>query len=73
VLNFTDFLSYATVCTQVLAYNTAAADVVAMKKKVSQCDVHAAVVQHCGMGYSACDIAQCKGPHFTEKVGLAFM
>jgi hypothetical protein len=44
-----------------------------MKKKVSQCDVHAAVVQHCGVGYSACDIAQCKGPHFTEKVGLAFM
>ena len=50
-----------------LLYNEAAAGVVAMQKKVSQCDAHGAVEAHCGAGYASCDIAQCQGPHFTEQ------
>jgi len=53
----------------VLAYNAAAAGVVASAqaaRAVRSCGVHQAVVDHCGAGYATCNISQCKGPHFTE-------
>jgi hypothetical protein len=58
----------------VLAYNAAAAAAVAVAGagRVAACDLHAVVDGVCGAGYSACAIAQCGGPHFTEA-GFALL
>jgi hypothetical protein len=51
----------------VLAYNAAAAEVVAKLPSVKVCDLHAAITAYCGVGYSSCNISQCAGPHFTSE------
>lgn len=48
--------------TDVLRYNAAAAEVL---QDIPVCDLHKVVNDHCGVGYAACDIAQCAGPHFV--------
>ena len=53
---------------QVLAYNAAAAAVAAAAARpVRVCDLHAVITDFCGAGYSACNITQCGGPHFTNQ------
>ena len=51
----------------VLKYNAAAADVVKTVSGMDTCDMHKVINDHCGTGYSTCDIAQCGGPHFPGK------
>lgn len=51
----------------VLAYNKVAGGVVAAVGGIDTCDAHETVVQACGLGYSACNITQCQGPHFTDQ------
>ena len=51
----------------VLAYNAAADAAVAARARVKSCDLHKAITDVCGVGYSACSIAQCGGPHFTAE------
>jgi hypothetical protein len=48
----------------VLAYNRAASEVT---KGLGVCDMHKVITDHCGVGYSSCDIAQCGGPHFPGR------
>ena len=31
------------------------------------CDLHTAVTNVCGVGYRACNITQCGGPHFSHS------
>ena len=56
----------------VLAYNAAADAAVAARARVKSCDLHKAITDVCGVGYSACSIAQCGGPHFTAE-GFALL
>ena len=54
----------------VLAYNAAAATVVAAAARVGTCDAHKVITDYCGVGFSdSCNITQCRGPHF---VGAGF-
>ena len=56
-----------------LAYNAAAAAVmVKLAPRVSTCDTHKTITDACGVGYAACAIAQCGGPHFTPA-GFALL
>jgi len=56
--------------TSVAEYNSAADAVVARaaaaRPATRSCDLHRVITDHCGVGYSACDWAQCKGPHFSD-------
>ena len=63
----------------VLRYNARAAAVVGAHggklpsgRPIGVCDLHAVINAHCGANYTTCDIAQCKGPHFTEP-GFAML
>jgi hypothetical protein len=51
----------------VLAYNAAAAGVMAGDKRVTSCDVHETIMSQCGEGYEKCDLTYCEGPHFAEE------
>ena len=51
--------------TNVLAYNAAADAVVARHTGVRACDLHKVITDACGVGYAACNITQCGGPHFS--------
>lgn len=50
----------------VLAYNAAAAKVVAVTQadRFLINDLHKVITDVCGVGYASCPIAQCAGPHF---------
>ena len=56
----------------VVAYNAAADAVVAAKKGVKSCDLHKVITDVCGVGYAACNITQCGGPHFSAE-GFALL
>jgi hypothetical protein len=51
----------------VLAYNSAADDLMAGEGRVTRCDAHEAIISKCGEGYVKCDVAYCEGPHFTQE------
>lgn len=57
----------------VLAYNAEAKSVVTnLNFPVSTCDLHTVITNYCGVGYSTCNITQCRGPHFSDA-GFALL
>eukprot|EP00730_Choanoeca_flexa_P015762 TRINITY_DN7311_c0_g1_i2.p1 TRINITY_DN7311_c0_g1~~TRINITY_DN7311_c0_g1_i2.p1 ORF type:complete len:280 (+),score=13.06 TRINITY_DN7311_c0_g1_i2:2-841(+) len=49
----------------VLSYNSAALAALHGIPNLSICDLHKVVTDYCGIDYSTCSIAQCRGPHFV--------